>query len=355
MTDRFDKFTERARKVLQYAQEEAQRLNHNYIGTEHFLLGLVREGDGVAAQVLRDLGIELHKVRSAVEFIIGRGDRNGIGDIGLTPRAKRVIELSVEESRRLNHNYIGTEHLLLGLLLEGEGIAAGVLEALGVSLEKVGGKVMEALKIPETYSPPRTGLRYGAGWNPGQSSKGVDSDELHWQPYLPTSRVSIELILTLFDYSFWARDKLLGAIGGLEESHLKQSEVKGVYGSIHDTLAHLAASEWLWLQRCKGESPMETPKGADFTDLDALVNWWDGVHESAMSFVVQITEEDLKREITYSAADGKVRTRKVWHMLLQVTNHQTEHRSQIASMLGQLGVEVPQTDLVAYLSEKVVQ
>ncbi len=137
MSDRFDKFTERAKKVLVLAQEEAQRFNHNYIGTEHLLLGLVREGEGIAAKVLSNLGVELNKVRSAVEFIIGRGDRMVIGDISLTPRAKKVIELAVEEARRLNHNYIGTEHLLLGLVREGEGIAAGVLESLGVNLEKV--------------------------------------------------------------------------------------------------------------------------------------------------------------------------------------------------------------------------
>lgn len=135
--DRFDKFTERARKVLSLAQEEAQRFNHNYIGTEHLLLGLVREGEGVAAQVLSILSVELNKVRSAVEFIIGRGDRIVLGEIGLTPRAKKVIELAVDEARRLNHHYIGTEHLLLGLVREGEGIAAGVLESLGVNLEKV--------------------------------------------------------------------------------------------------------------------------------------------------------------------------------------------------------------------------
>src|SRR3954451_14899711 len=145
MTDRFDKFTERARKVLQLAQEEAQRFNHNYIGTEHILLGLVREGDGVAARVLNNLGIELHKVRSAVEFIIGRGDRMVMGEIGLTPRAKRVIELAVDEARRLNHHYIGTEHLLLGLVREGEGIAAGVLESLGVNLEKVRTQTIQVL------------------------------------------------------------------------------------------------------------------------------------------------------------------------------------------------------------------
>ncbi len=145
MADRFDKFTERARRVLTLAQEEALRFNHNYIGTEHLLLGLVREGEGVAAKVLANLGVELNKVRSAVEFIIGRGDRAVMGEIGLTPRAKKVIELAVDEARRLGHHYIGTEHLLLGLVREGEGIAAGVLESLGVSLEKLRGEVTRIL------------------------------------------------------------------------------------------------------------------------------------------------------------------------------------------------------------------
>src|SRR5947209_1183618 len=135
--DRFDKFTERARKVLSLAQEEAQRFQHNYIGTEHLLLGLVREGEGVAAKVLSNLGVELNTVRNTVEFIIGRGDRVVLGEIGLTPRAKKVVELAIDEARRLHHHYIGTEHLLLGLVREGEGIAAGVLESLGVNLEKV--------------------------------------------------------------------------------------------------------------------------------------------------------------------------------------------------------------------------
>ncbi|MGI8586209.1 MAG: ATP-dependent Clp protease ATP-binding subunit [Chloroflexia bacterium] len=145
MAERFDRFTDRARKVLSLAQEEAQRFNHNYIGTEHILLGLVREQESVAARVLSNLGIELPKVRSAVEFIIGRGDRLVVGEIGLTPRAKKVIELAVDEGRRMNHHNIGTEHLLLGLVREGEGIAAGVLESLGVSLEKVRAGVIQAL------------------------------------------------------------------------------------------------------------------------------------------------------------------------------------------------------------------
>ena len=137
MGSRFEKFSERARRVLSLAQDEAQRFNHNYIGTEHILLGLVRETEGVAARVLSGLGVDLSKVRSAVEFIIGRGEKPTQGEIGLTPRAKKVVELAVDEARRMNHTYIGTEHLLIGLLREGEGVAAGVLESLGVSLEKV--------------------------------------------------------------------------------------------------------------------------------------------------------------------------------------------------------------------------
>ena len=137
MGSRFEKFSERARRVLSLAQEEAQRFNHNYIGTEHILLGLVRETEGVAARVLSSLSVDLAKVRSAVEFIIGRGEKPAQGEIGLTPRAKKVVELAVDEARRMNHTYIGTEHLLIGLLREGEGVAAGVLESLGVTLDKV--------------------------------------------------------------------------------------------------------------------------------------------------------------------------------------------------------------------------
>ena len=145
MASRFEKFSERARRVLSLAQEEAQRFNHNYIGTEHVLLGLVRETDGIAAKVLANLGVELNKVRSAVEFIIGRGERSTPGEIGLTPRAKKVIELAVDEARRLNHHHIGTEHLLIGLMREGEGVAAGVLESLGVNLDKVRGETSRIL------------------------------------------------------------------------------------------------------------------------------------------------------------------------------------------------------------------
>ncbi len=159
MGSRFEKFSERARRVLSLAQEEAQRFNHNYIGTEHILLGLVRETEGVAARVLSNLGVDLSKVRSAVEFIIGRGERPAQGEIGLTPRAKKVVELAVDEARRMNHTYIGTEHLLIGLLREGEGVAAGVLESLSVTLDKVRS---ETHRILSQSSPQSSSGGYGA-------------------------------------------------------------------------------------------------------------------------------------------------------------------------------------------------
>ncbi|MFH0847257.1 MAG: ATP-dependent Clp protease ATP-binding subunit, partial [Chloroflexota bacterium] len=145
MASRFEKFSERARRVLTLAQEEAQHLNHNYIGTEHILLGLVREDDCVAAKVLTNLGAGLGRTRQAVEFIIGHGEKPGTGEINLTPRAKRVIELAIDEARQLGHNYIGTEHLLLGLLHEGEGVAANVLASLGITLEKARAETLRVL------------------------------------------------------------------------------------------------------------------------------------------------------------------------------------------------------------------
>ena len=154
MSNKFDRFTKKARRVLALANEEAQALNHGYIGTEHLLLGLVREGDGVAARVLKDLDIDLPKVRQAVENIVGRGKRATLGRIGLTPRTKRVIELAVEEARRMNHSYIGTEHLLLGLAREGNGIAADVLASLGVTLEQVRRRTQDVMRQESTQPDP---------------------------------------------------------------------------------------------------------------------------------------------------------------------------------------------------------
>ena len=146
LVGRFDRFTKRARHVLTLAQEEARRFQHTYIGTEHLLLGLIREEEGVASQVLRNLGIEVDQVRQAIEAIIGRGERIVVGEVGLTPRAKKVIEFAVDEARRLTHRFIGTEHLLLGLLREGDGIAAGVLESFGLQLEQVRTETLRVLR-----------------------------------------------------------------------------------------------------------------------------------------------------------------------------------------------------------------
>jgi len=171
----FDRFNDRAKRVLALAQDEAIRFNHNYIGTEHLLLGLVREGEGVAARVLDSLGVELSKVRTAVEFIIGRGDSTtSPSEITLSPRTKKVIELAIDEARKLGHSHVGTEHLLLGLVREGEGIASGVLESLGVSLEKVRHQVIATLgqQHPATQGEPA-----GSGGKPG-SSKTPTLDQL---------------------------------------------------------------------------------------------------------------------------------------------------------------------------------
>jgi ATP-dependent Clp protease ATP-binding subunit ClpC len=133
----FERFTDRARNVVVLAQDEARLLNHNYIGTEHILLGLIHEGEGVAAKALDLLGISLAAVRQQVEEIIGRGQQAPSGHIPFTPRAKKVLELSLREALQLGHNYIGTEHILLGLIHEGEGVAAQVLVKLGGNLDRV--------------------------------------------------------------------------------------------------------------------------------------------------------------------------------------------------------------------------
>ena len=146
-------FTEHAREVMKLAREEAQGFRHNYIGTEHILLGMVRDTDGIAAKALSNLGVKLTNVRRAVEFIIGRGERQVVGEIGLTPRARRVTELARDEARRLESEQVGTEHLLLGLILEGEGIASGVLESLGVNLERVRREVVRIVTGAEPKKP----------------------------------------------------------------------------------------------------------------------------------------------------------------------------------------------------------
>ena len=165
----FERFTDRARRVVVLAQEEARLLNHNYIGTEHILLGLIHEGEGVAAKALESLGISLEAVRSQVEEIIGQGGSSPSGHIPFTPRAKKVLELSLREALQLGHNYIGTEHILLGLIREGEGVAAQVLVKLGADLSRVRQQVIQLLS---GYSGPGQ----GEGSEPGKETVGGSAD-----------------------------------------------------------------------------------------------------------------------------------------------------------------------------------
>ncbi len=149
----FERFTDRARRVVVLAQEECRVLNHNYVGTEHILLGLVHEGQGVGARALETLGISPEAVRQQVEEIVGQGERAPTGHIPFTPRAKKVLEFSLRESQQLGHDYIGTEHLLLGLIREGEGVAAQVLVRLGADLNRVRLQVIQLLQTHQGDEP----------------------------------------------------------------------------------------------------------------------------------------------------------------------------------------------------------
>ena len=165
----YERFTDRARKVMQLANQEAQRFNHEYIGTEHMLLGLVKEGTGVAANVLKNLDVDLRKIRLEVEKLVQSGpEMITMGKLPQTPRAKKVIEYSMEEARNLNHNFVGTEHILLGLLREQEGVAAQVLMNLGLKLEEVREEVLNLLG---------NGLEGGEGAERGGRDGGAATGE----------------------------------------------------------------------------------------------------------------------------------------------------------------------------------
>ncbi|MBO0789718.1 MAG: helix-turn-helix domain-containing protein [Ktedonobacteraceae bacterium] len=159
--DRFKRFTEKARRVISYSQEEARNLQHDYVGTEHLLMGLLHEKEGIAFKALHNLGIQLEMVCEGVLSIVGRGDHVVTGEIGLTKRTKKVFELAVEEARSMQVDYVGTEHLLLGLLREGEGLACQVLKGLGQGLEQVREEVLRVLKGPELPVVPVPGEAVG--------------------------------------------------------------------------------------------------------------------------------------------------------------------------------------------------
>ncbi len=190
----FERFTDRARRVVVFAQEEARSLRHNYIGTEHILLGLLREEEGVGPRALESVDIHLDAVRTRVAEIVGEGQVAPAAHIPFTPRAKKVLELSLREALQLGHNYIGTEHILLGLIREGEGVAAQVLGLLGADLENVRGAVMELLEGPVGTDPgtasyeepegPR--LRRGFRTRPRTRTRGADG------PHCPSCHVLLE-------------------------------------------------------------------------------------------------------------------------------------------------------------------
>src|SRR2546428_2219250 len=180
----FDRFNDRAKRVLALAQNEAMLLNHNYIGVEHLLLGLIREGEGVAARTLDSLGVELTKVRTAVEFMVGRGKTTtSPSEITLHPRTKKVIELAIDEARKLGHSHVGTEHLLLGLVREGDGIASGVLESLGDAPEKVRNRVSATLG----QQPVRD---TGSAWVGGEGRPAYANTR--WAPIGPFDRLDTD-------------------------------------------------------------------------------------------------------------------------------------------------------------------
>ena len=167
----FERFTDGARQVVVFAQQEARELNHSYIGTEHLLLGLMRDAEGVAAQALRELEIRQDVVREQVTEIVGRGERPPSGHIPFTPRAKKVLELSLREALQFGHNYIGTEHILLGLVREGDGVAAHVLVDLGADLMTVRAEVVKLLReAPESQDLPGEGPEVQAP-QPGRTTR----------------------------------------------------------------------------------------------------------------------------------------------------------------------------------------
>ncbi|MCW2852786.1 MAG: ATPase domain protein, partial [Nocardioides sp.] len=170
----FERFTDRARRVVVLAQEEARMLSHNYIGTEHILLGLIHEGEGVAAKALESLDISLEAVRAQVEEIIGQGQQAPSGHIPFTPRAKKVLELSLREALQLGHSYIGTEHILLGLIREGEGVAAQVLQKLGADLNRVRQQVIQLLSGFQGKESTAQAAAQGSGGDTPSSSLVLD-------------------------------------------------------------------------------------------------------------------------------------------------------------------------------------
>jgi ribosomal protein L37AE/L43A len=236
----YERFTDRARKVIQLANQEAKRINHEYIGTEHILLGLVKEGSGVAANVLKQLDIDLHKIHLEVEKIIPSGpDRETVRKLPMTPRAKKVIEYSREEARKLNHNYVGTEHILLGLIHEGEGVAAQVLMNLGLKLEDVREAVLNLLgQNPTRPKCPSCGkpmLKRVSKSGPFLGCSGYPECRTTMQ--FGSARTNVPLSSTSesvrsLEQQLWNVRVLLGALCGVLAGALLAASIGAVLGLI---------------------------------------------------------------------------------------------------------------------------
>ncbi|MEK6207827.1 MAG: Clp protease N-terminal domain-containing protein [Chloroflexota bacterium] len=229
----FDRFNDRAKRVLALAQDEAIRFNHNYIGVEHLLLGLIREGEGVAARALNSLDVDLSKARTNVEFIIGRGDATTTpSEIILSPRTKKVIELAIDEARKLGHGWVGTEHLLLGIVREGGSIGAGVLQSLGVALDTVREQVIATLaQHPDARTTPA---------RPEISAMAFQS--------MPHDRLD--------GGARRARARAYWEAGRANEEEIKP----------HHLLLALVANEEVWIRRVLADA------GVDFADLVAGID-----------------------------------------------------------------------------------
>jgi ATP-dependent Clp protease ATP-binding subunit ClpA len=227
----FERFTDRARRVVVLAQEQARLLNHDYLGTEHLLLGLTAEDQGVAATALESLGIRLEAIQSQVEEIIGRGESPPGGQIPFTPQAKKVLELSLREAKQLGHDYIGTEHLLLGLLREGEGVAAQVLVKLGADLSRVRQQVIQLL------SASAGGLEAGARTRWVRMTVPKDLREVEEQLAQVRQQKEAAIDAEEFDRAAALRDaeqQLLGRLAEREREWMAGVDLAAVIQENHD-------------------------------------------------------------------------------------------------------------------------